>query len=185
MSTSLLLAVALSATVGLDAAGDSAAPRVGAQLDVGVPDGLGAALSLMPAASLRLQVAGLNNGVGSGLRVGAVLLAFPRAPFRPLFGVEAGHVLGGPGAWALPLLPDASLREALRGASVSLVNTQVGFELGSRHVAVVLRAGLSWVQVVPRDQEVPMSDGATLRLGGVVLSGFIPSARLGLLVCFA
>lgn len=185
MVAALLSALTLAATqVVAPGAEGVATRRVGVQLDVGAPDGVGATLAFMPAAGLRLQVGGLNNGFGSGLRAGVVLLAFPRSSVRPLLGIDGGLVAGGPGAWALPLVPDPVLRELLRGADVGFVNTQVGLELGSGSVALVLRAGLSWVQLSATDKEVPMNDGTTLRLEGLSLSAYIPSARIGLLICF-
>lgn len=54
-----------------------AAPPVGVQLDVGVPDGIGASLVYTPGRSLRLLVGGLGNGVGAGGRAGVLLVAFP------------------------------------------------------------------------------------------------------------
>jgi hypothetical protein len=179
-----LLVVAASARGEVEARIDAAPPRLGVQLDVGLPDGLGASLAYMPAASLRLHLGGVNNGLGSGFRGGAVLLAFPSLAWRPLLGVEGGSIVGGPGAWLPEFVPDPIVRAVLSGASVTFVNTQLGFELGSRHVALVVRAGMSWVRVTPRDQEFPLGDAGVLRLGGLSLSGFIPSARIGLLVCF-
>lgn len=185
MVAAALLAVALaSSPSGVSTSGEGPTPRLGVQVDAGLPDGVGASAAFMPGPGLRLQLGGVNNGVGSGVRLGAVLLAFPTWAFRPLLGVEGGYVFGGPGAWALDLVPDEVVRGVLRGANVGFVNAQVGFELGSRHVALVVRAGLSWVQVTPRDQELGLGDAGTLRLGGLSLSGFIPSARVGLLVCF-
>ncbi len=173
-----------SGPVGLERREATPGPRLGVQLDVGAPDGIGVSLSYMPAPTLRMQLGGLNNGIGSGVRLGGVLIAFPESAFRPLFGVEGGYVFGGAGEWALALFPEGLLRTTLRGTNVAFVNSQVGFELGSKHVALVVRVGLSWVNVTARDQEVSMNEGGSVTVGGVSLTGFIPSARLGFIVCF-
>ncbi len=193
MSSFLALAVALVMTAPLapgsvvDVPGrtDSNVPFFGVQFDVGAPDGIGASAVLTPFRFLRLQVGGLTNGVGSGVRMGVMLLAFPRSPFRPLLGVDGGYVYGGLGPWLPQLIDDPRLRAWVTGLSVGFVNAQVGFELGSKHVALTLRVGLSYIDVGLRSQTLDVGvEGAPLTVTGIAISGFIPSARLGVLFCF-
>jgi hypothetical protein len=160
------------------------APFFGVQLDVGAPDGIGASLVATPGRYLRVHAGGLNNGVGSGVRLGVTLLAFPRSIFRPLLGLDAGYVFGGQAAWLPQLIEDAQVRAAISGFNVGFANAQVGFELGSKHVAFTLRAGLSYVDVSLAPQQLDTGLGSSVSLMGLGLRGFIPSARLGFLFMF-
>lgn len=161
----------------------SAAP-VGVQLDVGVPDGMGASLVVTPGRFFRLSLGGLSNGVGAGVRLGVMLVAFPSSIFRPLLGLDGGYMFGGPLAWLPQLITDASARTAITGATVVFANAQVGFELGSKHVAFTLRAGLSYVAVGLARQSFSTGGGSTVTATGVAINGVIPSARLGFLFSF-
>jgi hypothetical protein len=188
MSLAFSLAPPLVTTEGvtLDEAGRAPVtlPFVGVQLDVGVPDGLGASLVVTPARFLRLHVGGLNNGVGSGARLGAWLVAFPSGPFRPLVGFDAGYVFGGQGAWLPQLVSDATARQVIDGLTVGFVNAHVGFELGSKNVAFTLRAGLSYIDVSGGSLAFATSARSQVNADGLTLTGLIPSARLGFLICF-
>lgn len=160
------------------------APPVGVQLDVGAPDGIGVSLVYTPGRYLRLQVGGLSNGVGAGVRAGLLLVAFPTSFFRPLLGVDGGWVFGGQLAWLPALLEDEVARTAITGMSVGFANAHLGFELGSKHVALTLRAGLSWVELRAPSQRYSAGGTSTVTVDGLSVRGFIPSARLGLLFCF-
>lgn len=160
------------------------APFIGVQLDVGAPDGIGASVVVTPARYLRLIVGGLNNGVGTGARLGVMLVAFPRFAFRPTLGLDAGYVFGGQGEWLPQLLQDAQVRGALSHVNVAFANAQVGFELGSKHVAFFLRAGLSYVDLTLGAQRLDTSATSAVTVQGITLSGFLPSARLGFLFMF-
>lgn len=160
------------------------APFLGAQLDVGAPDGIGASLVVAPGRFVRIQAGGLNNGVGSGVRIGATLIAFPSFGFRPLLGLDAGHAFGGAGEWLPQLLPDARIGNLVKGASVSFVNLQLGFELGTPTFAFTLRAGMSWVDIGVASQRLDTSATTSVTASGLQVSGFIPSARLGLVFFF-
>lgn len=160
------------------------APPVGVQLDVGLPDGIGASLVVTPGRYLRLSVGGLSNGVGAGVRAGVTLVAFPTGLLRPLLGVDGGYVFGGQLAWLPQLISDEALQQALTGLTVAFANAQVGFELGSKHVAFTLRAGFSYVDVGAVSQTYPTGGTTSVRARGLTLSGVIPSARLGFLFLF-
>lgn len=172
--------------VELDAFGKKPweAPFIGVQVDVGVPDGIGASLMVMPGRFLRIHAGGLNNGVGSGVRFGATLVAFPSFGFRPLLGVDAGHTFGGAGEWLPNVLGNTQLANALSGASISFASAQIGLELGSPTFALTLRAGASWVDVSVNPVNVETSANTSVSASGIVLRGFMPSARLGFLFCF-
>lgn len=190
-----VLALALTSTppplvttegVALDESGRApwSAPPIGVQLDVGVPDGIGASLVYTPGRYLRLSVGGLSNGVGAGVRAGAALIAFPTSIFRPLLGIDGGWTAGGQLAWLPQLLDDEATRTAISGLSIGFVNAQLGFELGSKHVAFTLRAGLSYVEARAPSQSYSSGGTSTVTVSGLGVTGFIPSARLGFIFCF-
>ena len=160
------------------------APPVGVQLDVGVPDGIGVSLVITPGRYLRLSVGGLSNGVGAGVRAGVALVAFPTSLFRPLLGVDGGYVFSGPLAWLPQLITDQSVRAAVTGLTVGFVSAQAGFELGSKHVAFTLRAGFSYVDAGVPSRTFATGNATTVTAQGLVVTGVIPSARLGFLFSF-
>lgn len=160
------------------------APFFGVQIDAGAPDGIGASLVVTPGRFFRLHAGGLTNGVGSGVRFGAMLMAFPSFAFRPFIGIDGGYVFGGELAWLPQLLKDESLRNAVTGVSVGFANAQVGFEVGSKNVAFTLRAGLSYVDIGMANQSISTGGTSMVTVSGIALRGFIPSARLGFIFCF-
>lgn len=159
-------------------------PFLGVALDAGFPDGAGASFLVMPLRFLRVQVAGLTNGLGVGVRLGATLVAFPTWPVRPTLAVAGGYTYGGQGAWLLEYIGDATLRAALSNVTVAFVSAHGGLELGSKNVALTLQAGVSWVDVNLGSQAVDLGSGVSVKAAGSLLRGFVPTARVGLLFCF-
>ncbi|MFT3709839.1 MAG: hypothetical protein QM817_19590 [Archangium sp.] len=188
------LALALSAApplvnaegVALDENGKKPfeAPFLGVQVDVGAPDGIGASLVATPGRYFRIHAGGLNNGVGSGVRFGVTFIAFPENAFRPLLGGDLGYVFGGAGAWLPQLINDATVKNAISGIDIAYGNAQVGFELGSPHVAFTFRAGISYLRMIADRQEVATGANSSVTVSGIAINAVIPSARLGLIVCF-
>lgn len=160
------------------------APPVGVQLDVGVPDGIGVSLVITPGRYLRLSVGGLSNGVGVGVRAGVLLVAFPTSLFRPLLGVDGGYVFGGQLAWLPQLITDEAVRATITGLTVGFASAQAGFELGSKHLAFTVRAGFSYVDAGVPSRTYVTGNATTVTARGLVLTGVIPSARLGFLFSF-
>lgn len=159
-------------------------PYVGLQFDAAFPDGIGAGLVFMPTSFLRLHVSAVSNGVGLGGRIGVSVHAFPTWPVRPLLAVDGAYVFGGTAQWALQLIPNLALQSALSNVNVGLVDVHAGLELGSKHVALVLRGGVSWLDVDLGGHSLDLGNGVSVNATGTRLRGFIPSARLGLLFCF-
>jgi hypothetical protein len=166
-----------------DLAGHRNHPFIGVQADVGLPDGAGAALQVMPLSWLRLHVGGLATLSGAGLRAGVTLVAFPTMSVRPLLGVDVGYSFTGSAKW-LPFLGTLPVLDtALAQVSYAFGSAHLGFEIGSANVAFVIRGGLSYLDL--------SFAGPRLDLGGTLLSassmsvrGVIPSARVGLMVAF-
>lgn len=158
-------------------------PFLGVQADVGLPDGAGASAMVMPVSWVRVHVGGLATLTGSGVRAGVTLLAFSRAPVRPTLGVEAGYSFTGSARW-IPFVDTVPwLGSALEQVSYAWASAQAGFELGSRHVAFVLRGGLSYVDVTFAGPRADVG-GASLTASSMSLRGIVPSARVGLMVAF-
>jgi hypothetical protein len=159
-------------------------PILGVAVDAAFPDGLGVSLLVMPLDFLRLEAGGLSNGVGLGVRGGATLVAFPRSPFRPTLGVEAGYTWGGTGMWAMEYITDATLRAALSNLTVGFVTARVGFELGSKNLALTVQLGASYLDALLGVQTLDLGNGVTLQATGSRLKGFVPSLRVGFIICF-
>lgn len=159
-------------------------PLIGVAVEAGVPDGVSAGLLVMPVSFLRLHLAGLTNGLGSGVRFGASLMPFPRWVLRPTVGADVGYTYGGQGAWLLGYVADETLRTALSNVTVAFATARAGIELGSRHVAFTLQGGISWINIDLGAQALQLDHGLSLKADGSALRGFIPSLRVGLLFCF-
>lgn len=159
-------------------------PLLGVAVDVGFPDGVAAGFLAMPVSFLRIHLVGLTNGLSSGARIGATLMAFPTWPVRPTLEVDGGYAFGGQGGWLLSYLGDETLRTALSKVTVAFASAHLGLELGSRYVALTIQGGVSWVDISLGTQAFDLGHGVTLQAVGSSLRGFVPSVRLGFIVCF-
>lgn len=160
-------------------------PSLGAQLEVGFPDGAGAAAMVNPTRWLRVHVAGLTNAISAGIRLGVTVL--PLVTFfrfvRPIFGIDAGYFFRGDATW-FPGLPNSDLlKSALKEVSYGFGSAQLGLELGTKNVSFVIRGGLSYVDLSLGNSQLNVG-GGVLTTNGVGLRGVVPSARLGLMICF-
>ncbi len=178
------LVTAEGVTLGEDGKKPWSAPLIGVQVDVGVPDGIGASLVVTPQRFIRVSLGGLSNGVGAGVRLGLTFVAFPSSLFRPLIGFDAGYVFGGEAAWLPELIENTAVRKAVSGMNVGFGNAQLGFELGSRNVAFTFRAGVAYVDVALRPQAISSDGATTITTKGLALRGSIPSARMGVILAF-
>lgn len=158
-------------------------PMLGGQVDVGVPDGIGVSVMVMPTRWMRVQIAALHNALGFGARAGVVFLPAPSffVHFRPLISVEGGAHFGGDASWLTGV--DPMVTAALGKLNYAFGNAQVGFEAGSSTFAFVFRAGLSYVNASIASLDIPVSD-TTVTMQGLSLRGFIPSVRLGVMFAF-
>jgi hypothetical protein len=156
-------------------------PWLGAQLDVGFPDGVGASAMVMPTDWLRVQVGGSWNGASRGLRAGLVALPFPSffQSVRPTVSIEGGYAFDTTSQWLIDLAQDPALKAALAKVSVLHATGQLGLEFGSKYFSFFLRGGLSYVDV-----QLASYQGESAALEGLALHGLFPSGKLGFLVCF-
>lgn len=156
-------------------------PWLGAQFDVGFPDGVGGSAMVMPWDWLRVQVGGSWNGASRGVRAGLVALLFPSffKSVRPTVSVEGGYAFDTDSRWLVNLVEDPALKAALSRVTVLHGGGQLGLEFGSKYFSVFLRGGVSYVDVQLGEYE---GDSAAVR--GLQLHGLFPSGKLGFLVCF-
>lgn len=156
-------------------------PWLGAQFDVGFPDGVGGSAMVMPWDWLRVQVGGSWNGASRGVRAGLVALLFPSffKSVRPTVSVEGGYAFDTDSQWLVNLVEDPALKGALSRVTVLHGGGQLGLEFGSKYFSFFLRGGVSYVDVQLGEYE---GDSAAVR--GLQLHGLFPSGKLGFLVCF-
>ncbi|MEZ4365541.1 MAG: hypothetical protein R2939_04535 [Kofleriaceae bacterium] len=151
----VLLALALLAAIAPRARAESidghvghraGVRRVGAQLDVGVPDGATAALVVRPARPLRLHVGASHNLVSTGVRVGATWVPLS-AWVSPTVSVSYGHLPEGD---ATPLARMIAGDPALSSSALERVgydhaSAHVGLEFGRARATFYLHAGVTRV----------------------------------------
>lgn len=159
-------------------------PRFGFVLDVGLPDGAAVGVQIKAAPDFKLELAGLTNGIGFGVRAGAAVFPLPKIfrAFRPLVSADVGSLFQGNAAW-LPGV-DATAKAALSQLSYFFCSAAAGFELGSPNVAFVFKLGVAYVAGKLPSLTVPLPNSGALIASGVVLSGLIPSAKVGVSVAF-
>ncbi len=148
--------------------------RLGAMVDVGVPDGALASLVVKPARWIGIHAGAGTNGVGPGFRAGLTLF-----PFQGSFGLsfEVGrHLAGDANGLARMVSGDPALDATiLDGVGYDWASAHLGLEVGGRVVKVVMQAGASYV-------DAELGAPAESTGGSVLVRGFVPSARLGLVV---
>jgi hypothetical protein len=152
---------------------------VGAQTDIGLPDGAALGVVVRPAVSwLRLSAA-YTYALASGVRVGATLDPV-NFPIAPTLTVEAGHAFRGTvrGQW-IGMEDDAKV-------SYSYANLHLGLELGSRdRWRLYLRGGGSVLAVSTSDLVMASASGETVTARGTtVTASALGTAKLGFAMYF-
>jgi len=156
---------------------------VGAQLDVGAPDGAAVSIVFTPDWYwLKVPVSLTNNYFGFGWRVGATLdpinwvigpsLTFEYGEYRSLTVSPANDALGKSGFDPVTI-------------DYGYLNTHIGLEIGSpESVRVFIRGGYSVIWVATSDlrgfidrDEVP---GYVITSSAVEVSGVVPSVKIGM-----
>jgi hypothetical protein len=159
-------------------------PLFGLMLDVGLPDGIGAAGVVRPLDWLRFNGGVLTNTVGFGLRAGVSVAPF-RFAVTPTLNADVGRYFkadytklverfgGEPG----------SAEATLKDVGYTFATASLGLEVGSqRGFSFFLRAGLSYWDFSPADAEQALRDAAddpTLSVSPVSLRFSSPSVKLG------
>lgn len=162
---------------------------IGAQLDVGVPEGLGLSAVLRPVPVVRLHGGVLTYGGAAGLRGGVTIAPWSFA-FTPTFTAEGGHLFtGAPGGAAESFVAPAKLPDdMIESLSYDFFSAQLGVEIGAPdHFVFFIRAGLSWVDALLHGTRADISGGkgtTFLDPGEIKLNLTMPSVKLGLAVYF-
>lgn len=166
--------IGLVVVLGLLASPAFGETRLGVMIDAGVPDGALASVVVKPAPWIGIHVGAGTNGLSPGFRAGATLF-----PFKGVLGVtlEAGRYLpGDANGVARMVTGDPKLDAAiLDGVGYDWASAHLGLEVGGRTVKFVVQGGASWI-------DVKLGAPSEETGGSVRLRGFIPSARMGLLV---
>lgn len=162
-------------------------PTVGFRFDVGIPDGAGASILVLPSQWFAVHVAALHNGAGAGVRVGGELIIPPFwRYFRFTLSGDLGSYSGGNASFIAGALPSelrGTVETALSHVSYQFASGQVGFELGTKGFSFVLRGGLSYVDGALGSPSGSIGD-VGLTSSGVRIRGAFPSTRAGFLFCF-
>jgi hypothetical protein len=156
---------------------------LGAQLSVGVPQGLALAAAVRPLPWLRAH-GGLGYGFGPGVQGGVTFLPW-QGVVAPTLTLEAGHFFETDVSDDFEgEFPDA-FDPSLRKFGYDFYSAQLGVELGSqRGLAFFLRAGLAWLRsgLDGVDGYVdPGTPDTTIDVSEVKLRATVPTVNLGLL----
>ena len=148
----------------------------GAQVDVGLPDGLAASLSVSPLAWLRFSIGGLTNAAAFGVRASVLVMPW-HGVFRPTLSLDGGHYF--PGNVASTFGISGAIGSPLSRVSYDFASGHLGFEVGSQRLSFFLRAGASYLD----GTTAPLSsDGFTT--GPIHFRSLLPSLKLGVSLCF-
>jgi hypothetical protein len=159
-------------------------PKFGMYLDAGVPDGVGLSVAYRPLPWLRVHAGGIFNVISPGVR-GGVTFSPIDFVIRPTATLEAGHFFQGDARWILGDGASGPGSEVLSAVSYSFGNAHLGFELGSRNVAFLLRGGISYLDgSLPNALSGIASPRSPSSSQAVHLRVLGPSAKLGLVVYF-
>jgi len=156
---SLLAGLALSLAPRLAEADDGV--RIGVLADLGVPDGLTAAVAVRPTRWLVAHAGAAHNSAALGGRLGT-RLQVGRAAMAPFFALEVGAFAEGDvTAWAKDAAVSAGLDDAeIDRFGYRFGNAHLGLRFGSPTAALYLQAG--WSLVSGTFHAVERRDGATM-----------------------
>ena len=178
--------------VAAPAAGTPAAtpplPLLGVSVEAGFPDGGAVALLVRPHHMVRLSVGPTWNYLGWGVEGGVALVPW-HWMLSPVLAVEAGRFFDSDLTWLANKsggVPN-ELEPLLKKVGYTYASAQLGVEIGSqRGFSFVLRAGLSWFDLVAhgtatttRSGGTPGSSAAVVTLSDPRVHAVTPSVKLG------
>ena len=166
------------------------ARQFGAMFDLGVPDGTMLSFVYRPISLARLHAGAGYNGVSPGLRLGAALLPFGAGPSVSL---DYGHYFEGDANGLAGLVGnEKGSNVLLQRVGYDFVNLRAGMELGGDRFTFFARGGISWIRTTIHEFESLLTPSGDASNGNTsisvtedpVLSAFVPSLQLGLIVQF-
>jgi hypothetical protein len=121
-------------------------PLLGAELFVGVPDGVGVAIVARPKRWLRLGLGALDNGAAPGVFGGGTYLPF-RGWVTPSATLEGGYYFSGNANGLAQRFAGSGFQSAfLNSVQYGFVNAHVGVEMGRpRRFTFYLHGGVTYV----------------------------------------
>jgi hypothetical protein len=165
---------------------------IGLMMDVGVPDGMNAALVYRPTSWLRTHAGGSYNMISAGVRGGLALIPFGAGPSLVL---EGGHYFeGNANGLARKFAGDSFKDKAvLDRVGYDYVNGHLGLEMGSRRVTFYIHGGMSYVRATVHNLDSLVEEEATANGAATastefsitknpIVKAWTPSAKLGLIV---
>lgn len=171
-----------ASTAGSVYAEDDDLSVVGVMVDAGVPDGVTASLVVRPFWWLRAHAGVGHNLMSNSLRGGVSLIPLDTWITLTLTA-EAGHyVSGDANELARRFAPDFPGSVALSSVSYTFANAHGGLELGQEYMTLYAHAGMTYLDATfgTGTDEI---DGTSVELRGAPrLSGWVPSAKVGLIV---
>ncbi|MEO1336600.1 MAG: hypothetical protein AAFV29_13200 [Myxococcota bacterium] len=152
-------------------------PWLGLVFDVGVPDGMNLGLVVRPLSVLRVHAGGAFNLANFGLRAGVAYVPF-NFWIVPTVVVEGGHFFEASPRDIVSSLASVDVDYVPESLSYTYANAHLGLELGGDRFTFFLRGGYSYLAASlrpPSDDEIRFEDN-------VSVTGWLPSAKLGLIV---
>jgi hypothetical protein len=156
---------------------------LGAQLDVGVPDGAGLSLVVRPWKWTRFEAGVLENGVSAGVRAGVTVMPW-QWWVTPVLTGEAGYFFAGDGNHLVRLIgsnPNFS-NAFLSSIQYDFLNAHLGLELGSpRRFLFTLHGGLTHLDLYDNSfaQGLQQASKSSWTGGTASVHLNIPSVKFG------
>ena len=153
--------------------------RLGVALDLGVPEGAGAALVLRPFYWVRVHAGVATNGLAAGVRGGIAWLPFA-GTFTPVLSLDLGSYFAGDANRVARLVTgDPSIDvPALRRFGYDWASLRAGFELGGRVVHFFADIGVSWLFARARGLNETFASSADGGGGGGTTVTFADDPRI-------
>jgi len=160
-------------------------PLLGVRLDLGFPDGLGLDFLGNPLPFLQLHLGLMYSIFGVGFRGGVSFLPW-HGVFRPVLTLESGYQFNSMvGLWLYTT--HVSLYNLFDNFRYTFINSTLGFDVGSANVAFIFRIGGSFLFFNNNHFSYPIKNGddaEMVSIRKVRSTGFIPTARIGISICF-
>lgn len=168
----------------------SASRLLGVMLDVGIPDGVMAGVSLRPWSFFRAHAAVGTNAIALGVR-GGLTLRLPTT-ISPALVVEAGQYFEGNANRVTGQVVGSSYRDSRMAEAVGyrFANLHLGLELGNERSTFLIHGGMSYIRADLHNTNDALSGGDSSSDHSITinvsddprLTAWVPSIKLGFLL---